>query len=131
MGRAGDGRRKGAPVTVGLEIGHIAGATGSAAVSAATLEARTAGGDWQPVPLTVTGTDNSGPGEVPGDGFTAGRAFLTTYGAAIPVADAGGWVDLRVTATDAAGGTLSQEIMKAFQVAPAKGAGKPGKPGRG
>src|SRR5690606_6268480 len=78
QGRAGDGRRKGAPVTVGLEIGHIAGATGSAAVSAATLEARTAGGDWQPVPLTVTGTDNSGPGEVPGDGFTAGRAFLTT-----------------------------------------------------
>ena len=33
----------------------------------------------------------------------------------------GGWIDLRVTAKDAAGNTFSQEIERAFEAAPAKG----------
>ena len=48
----------------------------------------------------------------------------------MPVPDKGGWVDLRVTAKDAAGNTFSQEIESAFEAAPAKGAGHGGHGGR-
>ena len=37
------------------------------------------------------------------------------------MSDKGGWVDLRVTATDAEGNTFTQEIEKAFEATPAKG----------
>ncbi|MFF2275719.1 S8 family serine peptidase [Agromyces sp. NPDC058126] len=123
-GRVGADRKKGKPVELGLEIGHISGAVGSAAVSGATLEVRTAGGEWQPVDLEIVSTDDSGPGEVPDGGFPAGRSYLVSYDADISVPDAGGWVDLRVTSTDEAGGSFSQEIERAFEVAPVKKGGR-------
>jgi hypothetical protein len=100
----------------------VKGAVGSAPVANATLEYRTAGGSWQPVELHVVSTDNSGPGEPPVGSihFPTGRAFLTTWDAEIPVSDLGGWINLRVTATDEAGGTFSQEIERAVEVAPVK-----------
>ena len=49
------------------------------------------------------------------------RPFLETYAAELPVPDAGAWIDLRVTAKDAAGNTFSQEIERAFEAAPSKG----------
>ncbi|WP_344296813.1 PA domain-containing protein [Agromyces neolithicus] len=119
-GKVGAERKKGTPVRLGLELGHIAGAVGSGAITGATLEARVAGGDWTVIDLDVTSTDDSGPGEPPAGGFPEARAFLTTYDADIRVPDAGGWVDLRVTATDAEGGTFSQEIERAFEAASIK-----------
>ncbi|GAA1759107.1 S8 family peptidase [Agromyces humatus] len=119
-GRVGDDRKKGKPVKLGLELGHVAGAVGSGAITGATLEARVAGGAWTSVDLDVTSADDSGPGEPPVDGFPEARAYLTTYDADIRVPDAGGWVDLRVTATDAAGNTFSQEIERAFEAASIK-----------
>jgi hypothetical protein len=122
-GTVGAGRKKGAPVALGLEIGHIAGAEDSAAVTGTTLEMRVAGGDWVTVPLEVVSGD-SGPGEPPSWIFPEGRAHVTAYQAALPVADAGGWIDLRVTAEDAAGNTFSQEIERAVEVAPVKRGGR-------
>ncbi|MGW4929724.1 S8 family peptidase [Agromyces sp. NPDC004153] len=121
-GTVGAGRRKGAPVQLGLEIGHIAGAADSAAVTGTTLEMRVAGGDWVAVPLEVVSGD-SGPGEPPSWIFPEGRAFVTAYQADLPVADAGGWIDFRVTAEDAAGNTFSQEIERAVEVASVKRGG--------
>ena len=48
------------------------------------------------------------------------RPFLETYTAELAVPDSGAWIDLRVTATDAAGNTFSQEIERAFEAAPSK-----------
>jgi hypothetical protein len=53
--------------------------------------------------------------------FPGEREFVTTYAARVPAPDAGAWIDLRVTATDAAGNTFSQEIDRAFEAAPSKG----------
>lgn len=122
-GKAGTGRKKGAPVVLGLEVGHLAGAVGSGAVTGATLEMRVSGGDWRPVPLEVVSTD-SGPGEPPSWIFPEGRAHVTGYQANLPVPDAGAWIDLRITAEDAAGNTFSQEIERAVEVAPVKRGGK-------
>ncbi|MEI5584818.1 S8 family serine peptidase, partial [Agromyces sp. CCNWLW208] len=121
-GTAGTDRRKGAPVALGLELGHVAGAVGSGAITEATLEVRLPGGDWRRVPLELVSADDSGPGEAPEGVFAEGRAWVSAYEASLPVPDPGAWVDLRVTATDAAGNTFSQEIERAVAVAPAKGA---------
>ncbi|MCP2636575.1 S8 family serine peptidase [Microbacterium sp. HD4P20] len=120
----GEGRRKGSGIPLDLELGHVAGTAPAGAITAATLEARTAGGEWVPVPLTPATTDApTGPVEGDGDIFVTSRAWVSGYAAEIPVSDKGGWVDLRVTATDAEGNTFSQEIEKAFQATPVKGGG--------
>ena len=59
-----------------------------------------------------------------------GPRLRASYEASVAVPDAGGWVDVRVTAKDAAGNTFSQEIERAFEAAPAKGAGHGGHGGR-
>ncbi|GAA1759094.1 S8 family peptidase [Agromyces humatus] len=120
-GTVGAGRKAGAPVELGLEIGHIAGAIDSDTVTAATLEKRVVGGEWTPVELQASETDApSGPVDPGADDFVESRAFVSAYRAAIAAPDAGAWIDLRVTATDAAGNTFSQQIVRAFEVAPAK-----------
>ncbi|WP_349427174.1 S8 family serine peptidase [Microbacterium sp. LWS13-1.2] len=118
----GEGRRKGSSIPLGLELGHVAGTAPAGAITDATLEARTAGGEWVPVTLQTAKTD-APTGAVEGDGdvFVTSRAWVSGFTAQIPVSDKGGWVDLRVTAKDAAGNTFSQEIEKAFQATPAKG----------
>jgi hypothetical protein len=120
QGRAGAGRKKGKPVALGLEIGHLQGAVGSAAVATAQLEYRVADGTWKPIELHVASIDDTGPGEPSPDDFPKGRAFVTTWDASIPAPDAGGWIDLRVTATDEAGATFTQEIERAVEIAPVK-----------
>ena len=119
----GAGRKKGSDVTLGLELGHVAGSEPAGAITEATLEVRTANGEWKPVTLSSAPTD-APTGAVEGDGdvFVKSRAWVSGFTAQIPVSDKGGWVDLRVTAKDAAGNTFTQEIEKAFQAAPAKGA---------
>ena len=118
----GEGRRRGSSIPLGLELGHVAGTAPAGAITTATLEARTAGGEWVPVALDDAETGAPGGGvEGDGDIFVTSRAWVSGYTAQIPVSDKGGWVDLRVTATDAAGNTFSQEIEKAFQATPAKG----------
>ena len=119
----GDGRRKGTGIQLGLELGHVAGTVPSGAITEATLEARGADGTWKPITLKSAKTD-APTGAVEGDGdvFVKSRAWVSGFTAHIPVSDKGGWVDLRVTAKDAEGNTFSQEIEKAFQAAPAKGA---------
>lgn len=119
----GEGRRKGSAIDFGLELGHVDGTAPAGAITEATLEARTAGGEWQPVALETAATDApAGPVEGRDDIFATSRAWVSGFSAQIPVPDRGGWVDLRVTASDAEGNTFSQEIEKAFEVAPAKGA---------
>ncbi|WP_106814255.1 S8 family serine peptidase [Microbacterium timonense] len=119
----GEGRRKGTGIHLGLELGHVAGTAPSGAITAATLEARAENGQWKPVALRPAKTD-APTGAVEGDGdiFVKSRAWVSGYSAEIPVSDKGGWVDLRVTAKDAAGNTFSQEIDRAFRATPAKGA---------
>jgi subtilisin family serine protease len=122
-GRAGEGRRKGSGVTLGLELGHIGGAEGAAKITQATLEARGADAQWRPVALSPAKTDApTGATEPPAGTFPEGRSFVSAFRAEVPVPDKGAWVDLRVTAKDAAGNTFSQEIVKAFEAGPAKGA---------
>ncbi|SIN89874.1 S8 family peptidase [Agromyces cerinus] len=125
-GVAGAGRKRGAPVKLELELGHIAEASGIAAISDATLEMRVDGGEWQPVTLDVTSADDTvdQPSEDGPPMFSEGRDVVTAYAAKIRVPDAGAWVDLRVTATDAAGSTFSQEIERAFEVAAVKKGGR-------
>ena len=125
-GKAGASRTKGAAVPLRLEVGHVAGAAGSGAVKTTTVEMRVAGGTWAPVPLTLVSRDTSGPGEAPADIFAEGRAYVAAYTAALPVPDAGGWIDLRVTASDTAGNSFRQEIERAIEVSPAKGQGSRG-----
>ncbi|MFD4957177.1 S8 family serine peptidase [Microbacterium sp. NPDC058389] len=121
-GRAGDGRRKGSGVTLGLELGHLGGALGAAKITEATLEARGADGTWRAVALAPAKTDApTGATEPPSGTFAEGRSFVSAFRADVPVPDKGGWVDLRVTAKDAAGNTFSQEIVKAFEAVPTKG----------
>ncbi|MDY0909362.1 S8 family serine peptidase [Microbacterium sp. CFBP9034] len=125
----GDGRRKGSSIPLGLELGHVAGTTGSGAITEATLEARTAGGAWKKVALKPATTDaptGAVEGGVDGDIFVTSRAWVSGYAAQIPVSDKGGWVDLRVTAKDAEGNTFSQEIVKAFETTSVKGSGPRG-----
>ncbi|SIN89777.1 S8 family serine peptidase [Agromyces cerinus] len=122
-GTAGSGRKKGSDLPLRLELGHVEGAVDSGAMTAATLEIRAAGGEWVAVPLDVV-TPDSGAGNPPTGIFADGRAHVTVYGADLPVADAGGWIDLRVTAEDAEGNTFSQEIERALEIAPAKGRGR-------
>ncbi|WP_461476173.1 S8 family peptidase [Microbacterium sp. HJ5] len=120
----GDGRRKGSTIELGLEVGHVAGTVPSAEVTSATLEYRTAGGSWKKVSLKNAKTDaptGAVPQEDEFDIFVKSRAWVSAYSAEIPVSDKGGWVDLRVTAKDAAGNTFSQEITKAFEATAAKG----------
>ena len=81
---------------------------------------RVAGGDWVPVELKVTAADDSRDEIELTSNFPEGRDFVTAYSAEVGVPAAGGWVDLRVTAQDAAGNTLTQEIERAFEVAPIK-----------
>ena len=119
-GMVGAERKKGKPVALGLEIGHVVGAVGSDALEDATLEVRVAGGDWVPVALQVTAADVSRDDVELTSNFPEGRDFVTAYSAKVPVPGAGGWFDLRVTAQDAAGNTLTQEIERAFEVAPIK-----------
>ena len=107
-----------------LELGHVAGATGAAALTEARLEVRSAGGGWKPVELEVTSVDDTADAAAPESTFPTGRDLVTTYSADVQVPDAGGWVDLRVTATDAAGSTFSQEIERAFEVAAVKKGGR-------
>ncbi|MBW9093018.1 S8 family serine peptidase [Microbacterium jejuense] len=119
---AGEGRRKGTGVTLGLELGHVAGAAPAGAVTEATLEVRGGDGQWKRVELAPAKTDApTGAVEHDGDIFVKSRAWVSGYTAQIPVPDTGGWVDLRVTAKDAEGNTFSQEIERAFEAAPAKG----------
>ncbi|WP_374311916.1 S8 family serine peptidase [Microbacterium sp.] len=120
--KAGEGRKKGSGVPLGLEVGHVAGTAPAGAITEATLEARTAGGEWKKITLKSATTD-APTGAVEGDGFifTPSRAWVSGFSAQIPVSDKGGWVDLRVTAKDAEGNTFSQEIEKAFQATAAKG----------
>lgn len=120
--KVGEGRKKGARIPLGLELGHVAGSAPAGAIVEATLEARTAGGEWKQITLKNAETD-APTGAVEGDGyiFVDSRAWVSGFAAEIPVSDKGGWVDLRVTAKDAAGNSFSQEIEKAFQATPAKG----------
>ncbi|MGN8553697.1 UNVERIFIED_CONTAM: S8 family serine peptidase [Microbacterium sp. SLM126] len=121
--KVGEGRKKGSGVALGLEVGHVAGTTPAGAITQATLEARTAGGQWKKITLKKAKTDApTGAVEGTGDIFVPSRAWVSGFSAQIPVSDKGGWVDLRVTAKDAAGNTFSQTIEKAFQATPAKGA---------
>lgn len=127
-GIAGVDRPAGQPVGLRLELGHLGLATGIAELTDATLEMRVAGGDWRAVELGDSEyVDDGAAGESDGDDFVEERAFVEAYTAKLAVPDAGAWVDLRVTATDAAGNTFSQEIERAFEVAAAKkGGGRPG-----
>jgi len=112
---------KGTSLTV--EVGHIAGATGSAKVTGATAQVRVDGGKWQTVTLKLRSRDTSGPGEAAGM-FPTGRAYVASYTADLPTAHAG-WVDLKVTAKDAAGNTFAQEITHAFQISASGAHGHP------
>jgi subtilisin family serine protease len=120
-GRAGVDRDHGAPVTLGLEVGHVGGAVGAAKIATATLETRMTGGEWKTVQLHEVPTDApAGAVPAPPSIFSEDRSFVRGYEANVPVPDDGGWVDVRVTATDLAGATFSQEIERAFDVVPAK-----------
>lgn len=118
-GIAGSGRLKGLPLRLGLELGHIGGAVGAAKMTEATLEVRVEGGEWRSALLLRT-SRSTGPGADPVDGFSTDRSFVTGYTGLVPVPNAGGWIDLRVTAKDAAGNTVTQEIERGLQIAPAK-----------
>ncbi|RZS64493.1 PA domain-containing protein [Agromyces ramosus] len=118
-GAVGSGRKAGAPVELGLELSHIEGADGMAELTGAALEMRVAGGDWRAVDLE-SGVAADDEATSPMINYPVGRPFLETYTAKLAVPDAGAWIDLRVTATDAAGNTFSQEIERAFEAAPSK-----------
>jgi hypothetical protein len=87
-------------------------------------DARAAGrrSDWQGVELEADVAADE-PTASPTINYPVERPFLETYTAKLPVPDAGAWIDLRVTAKDAAGNTFSQEIERAFEAAPAKKGG--------
>ncbi|MFC8682631.1 hypothetical protein ACFT30_14025 [Microbacterium ureisolvens] len=106
---------RGSAVTLGLELGHVAGTAPAGAITGATLAARAAGGEWVPVSLKSAKTD-APTGAVEGDGyiFAVSRAWVSGYSARIPVPDQGGWVDLRVTATDASCNSDTLDIEMAF-----------------
>ncbi|WEG09902.1 S8 family serine peptidase [Microbacterium horticulturae] len=115
------GRHGSKSASLTVEVGHIAGATGSAKVTGATTQVRIDGGKWQTVKLKLRSRDTSGPGEADGM-FSTGRAYVASYTADLPTAHAG-WVDLKVTAKDAAGNTFEQEITHAFQISASGGHG--------
>ena len=122
----GEGRKKGASIPLGFAVGHVAGADHSGMVTDATLELRTRrrrldAGRHRPRLDAGRGTGRAARNQ-----FPTGRAYVASYEADLDVPDAGGWVDLRVTASDAAGNTFSQEIERAFEASPAKGAGHGG-----
>ncbi len=90
----------------------------------ATLEMRVAGGEWRPVELADVAAGATSVS--PMINYPVERPFLATYAAELPVPDSGAWIDLRVTAKDAAGNTFSQEIERAFEAAPSKHGGPHG-----
>ena len=127
--RSAPAARRARPSSSALELGHIAGAIGSASVTDATLEVRVAGGEWKPVAARRSRrTDADGP--VDPSATTSPRVATssrpTPRRSAVP--DAGAWIDLRVTAKDAAGNTFSQEIERAFEVGAAKKGGGHARP---
>jgi hypothetical protein len=128
-GAVGSGRKAGAPVDLGLELSHIESADGMAELTDATLEMRVAGGDWKPVELADAAADAATVS--PMINYPVERPFLEQYAAELRVPDAGAWIDLKVTAKDAAGNTFSQEIERAFEAAPAKGGHGGGNGGQG
>ncbi|KQX08169.1 MULTISPECIES: S8 family peptidase [unclassified Leifsonia] len=135
-GAVGGKRSSGRPIDLGLELSHIESADGMAELTGATLEMRTAGGQWTPValkPAAATGqasgasaSPDEEPVASPMINYPEERPFLKAYSAKLAVPDAGAWIDLRVTATDAAGNTFSQEIERAFEAASAKKRGHHG-----
>ena len=84
---------------IGLNIGHIQLAAGPAITSAALAVSFDGGKTWQPAQVT--------PGSAAGQ-FTA--SFT---------APAGAFVTLRTTAADAAGGSVTETITRAYRTAPA------------
>ncbi|WP_167756956.1 S8 family serine peptidase [Leifsonia flava] len=129
-GAVGAKRSAGRPVDLGLELSHIESADGMAELTGATLEMRAAGGQWTAVALKPTAASGSATGGAPSVtpmiNYPEERPFLKAYSAKLAVPDAGAWIDLRVTATDAAGNTFSQEIERAFEAAAAKKGGHHG-----
>ncbi len=128
-GAVGSGRKAGTSVELGLELSHIEDAIGMAELTDATLEMRVAGGDWKPVKLADAAAGAATA--TPMLNYPVERPFLEAYTAKLRVPDAGAWIDLKVTAKDAAGNTFSQEIERAFEAAPAKGGHGGGNGGHG
>ncbi|MET0725067.1 MAG: PA domain-containing protein, partial [Leifsonia sp.] len=131
-GVVGAKRKAGKPVALGLELSHIESADGMAELTDATLEMRAAGGEWTAVALAEAAAADEAVAS-PMINFPEGRPFLRSYTAKLALPDAGGWIDLRVAARDAAGNTFSQEIERAFEAGAAKksGHGHGGHPGGG
>ncbi|MFE6996361.1 S8 family serine peptidase [Microbacterium sp. NPDC057659] len=120
-GTTGANRKKGQSVPFTLQLSHLDGAIGSAPVKSATLEMRLPGGEWKKVDLKTESISKDGPGKMTGI-FANGHVFVASFSARLPVPDAGGFIDLRVTGVDEAGNTVSQQIEKAVEVSAARGA---------
>jgi subtilisin family serine protease len=87
--------RTGRPVTITLGLRHQTGSTASR-ITSATLELSYDGSHWTKLPLRSTGD----------------RSYVATV--THPAAQAGKAPTLRVTAGDAAGGKLTQEVTRAY-----------------
>jgi len=90
--------------TMGLAIGHASyNGTGShAAITSASVQVSFDGGTtWQTVKLTATGAASSGN-------------YTATW--TDPAADAGTYPSIRVSATDAVGGSINQTITHAYEI---------------
>ena len=90
--------------TMGLSIGHVSyNGTGShAAITSAGVQVSFDGGrTWQSAHLTRTGAASAGS-------YTAGWTN--------PVKDTGTYPSIRITATDAAGGSISQTVNHAYEI---------------
>ena len=90
--------------TMGLTIGHASyNGTGShAAVTSAAVQVSFNGGStWQNATVTATGAANAGT-------YTASWTN--------PAADAGVYPSIRVSATDAVGGSLNQTVTNAYEI---------------
>ena len=90
--------------TMGLTLGHVSyNGTGShAAITAATVQVSFDGGKtWQAAQLTRTGAASAGT-------YTASWTN--------PAADTGTYPSIRITATDAAGGSIDQTVNNAYEI---------------
>ncbi|MEZ0094391.1 hypothetical protein [Streptacidiphilus sp. EB129] len=90
--------------TMGLSIGHVSyNDTGShAAITSATVQVSFDGGrTWQAAHLTGTGAASAGD-------YTASWTN--------PVTDTGTYPSIRITATDAVGGSISQTVNHAYEI---------------
>ncbi|CAM3682508.1 S8 family serine peptidase [Occultella aeris] len=126
-GTVGAGRTVGEPVPLAVEVGHLAGATGSAELASVTAEFSTDdGAAWQQLELTETPAVAGAV--LPLATFVQEREYVRSFAAEIPIPDSGGTVSLRVSAQDAAGNAFSQEITSAFVVVPALDPGEPTEP---